>query len=109
MTDDKSLSLSNGRFAFVDINNAKNVVIDGLEFNVGRYHGINIVSDDVTVKNCVIFRGVNIARGAVVENSIIMQDSVISENVKLNCVIMDKDSVVKTLDKSQFSDIVKCM
>lgn len=48
-----------------------------------------------TVKNCVIFRGVNIARGAVVENSIIMQDSVISENVKLNCVIMDKDSVVK--------------
>ena len=48
-----------------------------------------------TVKNCVIFRGVNIARGAVVENSIIMQDSVISENVKLNCVIMDKDSVIK--------------
>ena len=47
-----------------------------------------------TVKNCVIFRGVNIARGAVVENSIIMQDSVISENVKLNCVIMDKDSVI---------------
>ena len=47
-----------------------------------------------TVKNCVVFRGVNIARGAVVENSIIMQDSVISENVKLNCVIMDKDSVI---------------
>ncbi|MBO7178832.1 MAG: glucose-1-phosphate adenylyltransferase subunit GlgD [Clostridia bacterium] len=47
-----------------------------------------------TVKNSVIFRGVNIARGAVVENSIIMQDSFVSENVKLNCVIMDKDSVI---------------
>lgn len=58
-----------------------------------------------TVKNSVIFRGVSIARGAVVENSIIMQDSFVSENVKLNCVIMDKDSVItpnKTLsgDKS---------
>ena len=47
-----------------------------------------------TVKNSVIFRGVNIAKGAVVENSIIMQDSFVSENVKLNCVIMDKDSVI---------------
>ncbi len=47
-----------------------------------------------TVKNSVIFRGVTVAKGAVVENSIIMQDSHISENAKLNCVIMDKNSVI---------------
>lgn len=47
-----------------------------------------------TVKNSIIFRGVTVARGAVVENSIIMQDSFVSENVKLNCVIMDKSSVI---------------
>lgn len=47
-----------------------------------------------TVKNSIIFRGVNVARGAVIENSIVMQDSLVSENVSLNCVIMDKKSVI---------------
>ncbi len=67
-------------------------------------YGINSVVDNSliadgciiegTVKNSVIFRGVTISKGAVVENSIIMQDSVINENANLNCVIMDKNSVV---------------
>ena len=48
-----------------------------------------------TVENCVLARGVYIAEGAVVKNSIIMQDSYISANAKLNCVIVDKDVVVK--------------
>lgn len=47
------------------------------------------------VKNAVIFRKVSIAEGAQVENSIIMQDSCIEEDVYLNHVILDKHVYVK--------------
>ena len=49
---------------------------------------------DGTVKNSILFRGVRVAKGAVVENSIVMQDTVISENVRLGCCIIDKDCVI---------------
>ena len=42
-----------------------------------------------TVENCVLARGVYIAEGAVVKNSIIMQDCYISANAKINCAILD--------------------
>lgn len=48
-----------------------------------------------TVENCILFRGVEIAEGAVVKNSIIMQDSYIGQNAKINCVILDKNVVIK--------------
>jgi glucose-1-phosphate adenylyltransferase len=44
-----------------------------------------------SVENCVLFRGVKIGKGAVVKNSIIMQDSVINEKCEMNFVIADKD------------------
>ncbi|MCL2036781.1 MAG: glucose-1-phosphate adenylyltransferase subunit GlgD [Oscillospiraceae bacterium] len=44
-----------------------------------------------SAENCVLFRGVKIGKGAVVKNSIIMQDSVINEKCELNYVIADKD------------------
>lgn len=44
-----------------------------------------------TVINCVLSRGVRINKGAVVKNSIIMQDSIIEENVELDHVIFDKE------------------
>ena len=47
-----------------------------------------------TVKNSIIFRGVKVAKGAVVENSILMQDALVGEDAKLNCVIMDKNTVI---------------
>lgn len=47
-----------------------------------------------TVKNSIIFRGVRVAKGAVVENSILMQDAFVGEDAKVNCVIMDKNTVV---------------
>lgn len=50
---------------------------------------------DGTVKNCVIFKGVRIAKGAVVENSILMQDTVIGENARIHYVIADKDVNIK--------------
>ncbi len=47
------------------------------------------------VENSIIFRGVKIARGAVVKNSIVMQGSIVGENAQLNCIITDKSVVIK--------------
>ncbi len=47
-----------------------------------------------TVKNSIVFRGARVAKGAVVENSILMQDAFVGEDAKLNCVIMDKNTVI---------------
>ncbi len=47
-----------------------------------------------TVENCILFRGVKVGKGSVIKNSIIMQDSVIGDNVRLDCVITDKDVVI---------------
>ena len=48
-----------------------------------------------TVENCVLFRGVRIAKGAVVRNSIIMQDGVVSEGAELDNCILDKQTMVR--------------
>ncbi len=48
-----------------------------------------------SVENCIIFRGAKVSRNAVLKNCIIMQDSYIGENVKLNCVIADKNVIVR--------------
>ncbi len=57
--------------------------------------GNSFISDgctiEGTVENCVLARGVKIAKGAVVKNSIIMQDSVIEEDVELDHVVFDKE------------------
>lgn len=47
------------------------------------------------VENCVLFRGVTVARGAKIKNSVIMQGTFIGENSSLECVIIDKAAVVK--------------
>ena len=48
-----------------------------------------------TVENSIIFRGVKIGKGCVVRNSILLQDTSIGDNVQLNCVITDKNAMVK--------------
>ncbi len=48
-----------------------------------------------TVENSIIFRGVNVAKGTVIKNSIVMQDSIIGKDVVLNCVIADKNTVIR--------------
>jgi glucose-1-phosphate adenylyltransferase len=47
------------------------------------------------VDNCILFRGVKIGHGAVVKNSILFQDTVVSDNVYLNCVVTDKNAVIR--------------
>ena len=48
-----------------------------------------------TVENSILFRGVKIGKGTVVKNSILMQDTQTGENVSLNCVITDKNVVIR--------------
>jgi glucose-1-phosphate adenylyltransferase len=48
-----------------------------------------------SVENCVLFRGVKVAKGAAVKNSIIMQDSEIQEKAVLENVILDKEVIVR--------------
>lgn len=48
-----------------------------------------------TVENCVLFRGVRIGRGAVVRNSILMQNTYVGADVELDCVITDKDATIR--------------
>ncbi len=47
------------------------------------------------VENCVLFRGVKIAKGAVVKNSIIMQDTEIQEKAIIENVILDKEVIIR--------------
>ena len=63
---------------------AKNsLVADGCEIN-----GI--------VENSILFKGVKVEKGAVVKNSILMQDTVIGENTKVNYIIADKNVNIKS-------------
>ena len=59
----------------------------------------SIVADgcviDGTVENSILFRGVKIGKGTTVKNSILFQDTVTGENVFLNCVIADKNTVIR--------------
>ena len=48
-----------------------------------------------TVENSILFRGVHVGKGTVVKNSVLMQDTFTGENVRLGCVIADKDVVIK--------------
>ena len=63
------------------------VVSDSLIADGSRIEG--------TVENSIIFRGCNIAKGAVVKDSIIMQSGIISEGVELSYVVTDKGVTVR--------------
>ena len=48
-----------------------------------------------TVENCILFRGVRVGKGAVLKNCILMQDTNVGDRADLNCVITDKNVVIK--------------
>ena len=54
-----------------------------------------------TVRNSIIFRGVRIKKGAVVENCVINQDCTIGEGATLNYAVLDKGVIIN--DKRQLS------
>ena len=59
----------------------------------------SLVSDgcivEGVVENSILFRGVKVGKGTVIRNSILMQDTVIGDNAELNCVIADKNVVIR--------------
>ena len=48
-----------------------------------------------TVENSIIFRGVHVGKGTVVKNSILLQDTYVGSDANLNCVISDKNVMIK--------------
>ena len=48
-----------------------------------------------TVENSILFRGVKVGRGTVVRNSILMQDTYTGSDVTLNCVVTDKNVMIR--------------
>ena len=59
----------------------------------------SIISDGCTIEgtviNSVLSRGVRVGKGAVIKNSIIMQNTEVMKNVSLDHVILDKDVIVR--------------
>ena len=48
-----------------------------------------------TVENSILFRGVKVGKGSVIRNSVIMQKTVVGSDVQLDCVITDKNVVIR--------------
>lgn len=51
---------------------------------------------DGTVENSILFRSVKVAKGAVIKNSIIMENGIIMANASLNYTITDKDCIIQS-------------
>ena len=89
----KALFAPDGRMIYTKVRNDMPVVY-GITSNCTN----SLIADgcqiEGTVKNSILFRGVRVAKGAVVENSILMQDAFVGEDAHLNCVIMDKNTVI---------------
>ncbi|MEE1012940.1 MAG: glucose-1-phosphate adenylyltransferase subunit GlgD [Clostridia bacterium] len=49
-----------------------------------------------SVKNCILFRGVHVGKGASLENCIVMQNSQIMDNCMMANVIFDKEVVLRS-------------
>ncbi len=47
-----------------------------------------------TVENSILFRGVHVARGAVVKNSVLFGGTEVGEGTTVNCVVTDKDVII---------------
>ena len=66
-------------------------------YGLGSVVSNSIVADgcliEGEVENCVLFRGVQVHKGAKLRNCVIMQDSIIGENSRLDFVVADKDTV----------------
>lgn len=65
-----------------------------VKFAIGANVKNSLIADgciiEGTVENSVLFRGAKIGKGAVIKDSIIMQDTVIGKNCQISCVITDK-------------------
>ncbi|MEA4894445.1 MAG: glucose-1-phosphate adenylyltransferase subunit GlgD [Oscillospiraceae bacterium] len=87
-----------------DLFNGERPVYTKGRSSVSTYYGENafcknsLVADgcyiEGTLTSCVLFRGVRVKKGAVLKNCVLMQDSIVGENVSLSYVISDKYTVL---------------
>ncbi|MBQ7897605.1 MAG: glucose-1-phosphate adenylyltransferase subunit GlgD [Clostridia bacterium] len=47
------------------------------------------------VENSILFRGVHVGKGTVIKNSVLLQDTYVGNNADINCVITDKNVLIK--------------
>lgn len=68
-------------------------------YRTGSSVGNTLIADgciiEGSVENSIIFRGVKVGHGSVVRNSILLQDTVVGSGVSLNCVVTDKNTVIR--------------
>ncbi|HKL99314.1 MAG TPA: glucose-1-phosphate adenylyltransferase subunit GlgD [Mobilitalea sp.] len=90
---------------FFDLFHRSGLVYTKVKDEVPAKYGVNakvensLVADGCIINgqvdNCILFRGVKIAEGAVVKNSIVMQDTEIQEKVMLENAILDKEVIIR--------------
>ncbi len=56
------------------------------------------------VENCVLFRGVKIAKGAKIRNSVLMQDTVVNAGARLDYVVTDKNVTIEVCQELKGTD-----
>ena len=68
----------------------------------------NLVADGCViegdVENCVLFRGVKIAKGAKIRNSVLMQDTVVNAGARLDYVVTDKNVTIEVCQELKGTD-----
>lgn len=66
----------------------------GLEANVKNSLMADGCVIEGTVENCVLFRGVRVAKGAVVRNSVLMQGTEIGSGCNIDAIVADKNVTI---------------
>ena len=100
--EDARSSLLNKKEApiFTRVHNSAPVV-----YKTGAKVESSMIADECviegTVINSVLFRGVHVAKGAVVKDSVLFSGTYVGKNSKLNCIVTDKD--VHVSDNVQLS------
>ena len=88
-----SLLNERSRPIFTRVHNSAPVV-----YKTGANVVNSMIADDCviegTVINSVISRGVHIAKGAVVKNSVLFQGTEVHKNAELDCIVTDKKVVI---------------
>ena len=90
----RSLFFNNERQIYTKIRNSAPT-----KYSEGATVQNSLVADgciiEGTVENSILFRGVHVGKGTTVKNCILLQDTYVGANVTLNCVISDKNVVIK--------------
>lgn len=56
------------------------------------------------VENCVLFRGVKVSKGAVLKNCVLMKDTVVEENARMQYVLTDRNATITANTEISGSD-----